>query len=118
MLDSKENVLKTFTDYSEETGVQFICLEISPGHPWINCQFQDVSIAPGILIAAVLRDQKAIMPRGDTCLKAGNSLIVAAKGYHGTADVELSEAESTPGSRLAGMKLKEKPTSGTIPWLC
>ncbi|MFR8225819.1 MAG: potassium/proton antiporter [Lachnospirales bacterium] len=107
MLDSKENVLKTFTDYSEETGVQFICLEISPGHPWINCQIQDVSIAPDILIAAVLRDQKAIMPRGDTCLKAGDSLIVAAKGYHGTADVELSEVEVTHGSRLAGMKLKE-----------
>ena len=107
MLDGNENVLKTFTDYSEETGVQFISLELGPKHPWINCRIQDVSITPGLLIAAVLRDHTAIMPRGDTCLKAGDSLIVAAKEYHGNADVELGEVEVTDGSHLVGMRLKD-----------
>ncbi|MFR1833635.1 MAG: potassium/proton antiporter [Lachnospiraceae bacterium] len=107
MLDGNENVLKTFTDYSEETGVQFISLELGPKHPWINCRIQDVSITPGLLIAAVLRDHTAIMPRGDTCLKAGDSLIVAAKEYKGNADVELGEVEVTDGSHLVGMRLKD-----------
>ena len=107
MLDNNENVLKTFTDYSDETGVHFISLELDQGHPWINCRIQDVSLVPGLLIAAVLRNQTAVMPRGDTCLKAGDSLIIAAKEYSGSAGIELSEVQVTPQSRLAGIKLKE-----------
>ena len=107
MLDNNENVLKTFTDYSDETGVHFISLELDQGHPWINCRIQDVSLVPGLLIAAVLRNQTAVMPRGDTCLKAGDSLIIAAKEYSGSAGIELSEVQETPQSRLAGIKLKE-----------
>lgn len=107
MLDNNENVLKTFTDYSEETGVHFISLELGQGHPWINCRIQDVSLVPGLLIAAVLRNQTAVMPKGDTCLKEGDSLIIAAKEYSGSAGIELSEVQVMPDSRLAGIKLKE-----------
>ena len=34
MIDDREDVLKTFSDYSEDTPIQFIQLSIGAEHPW------------------------------------------------------------------------------------
>ena len=107
MIDDRDNVMKTFTDYSEETSVQFIRLEIGGGHPWLGRCIRDVATLPGMLIAAVLRGGEAIVPKGDTCLAEGDSLIVCAKEYSGADGIELDEVHITPDSRFAGRRLRE-----------
>lgn len=107
MIDDRDNVMKTFTDYSEETSVQFIRLEIGEGHPWLGRCIRDVATLPGMLIAAVLRGGEAIVPKGDTCLAEGDSLIVCAKEYSGADGIELDEVHITPDSRFAGKCLRD-----------
>ena len=106
MLDSRENVLRTFTDYSEETSIQFIRLEISPGHPWCDQYIRDLNIVPGTLIAAVLRQDEVIMPKGDTRLQDGDAVILGAKGYCGKDGIELHERTVEPGHRFIGQPLR------------
>lgn len=79
MLDERENVLKTFNDYSDETDVQFIRLDLRKDHPWVHRQIQQIESIPGLLIAAVLRGGEAVMPKGDTSLNEGDALILVAK---------------------------------------
>ena len=81
MLDERENVLKTFNDYSDETDVQFIRLDLRKDHPWVHRQIQQIESIPGLLIAAVLRGGEAVMPKGDTSLNEGDALILVAKEY-------------------------------------
>ena len=106
MLDSRENVLRTFTDYSEETSIQFIRLEIAPGHPWCDQYIRDLNIVPGTLIAAVLRQDEVIMPKGDTRLQDGDAVILGAKGYCGKDGIELHERTVEPGHRFIGQPLR------------
>ena len=107
MIDDRDNVMKTFTDYSEETSVQFIRLEIGEDHPWIGKCIRDVANLPGMLIAAVLRGGETIVPKGDTCLAEGDSLIVCAKEYRGADGIELDEVHVEADSRFAGKCLRE-----------
>ena len=107
MLDEQENVLKTFNDYSDETNVQFIRLDLREGHPWIHRRIQEIESIPGLLIAAVLRGKEAVMPKGDTRLQEGDALILVAKEYLGREGITLSEQHVEQGSVLIGKKLKE-----------
>lgn len=107
MIDNNENVMKTFNDYSEETSVQFIRLEIEPGHPWIDRPIMEINPLPGTLIAAVLRDGEALIPKGSTVLREGDSLIIGAKEYLDHDGIELSEIKIDADSPLVGKKLHE-----------
>lgn len=109
MIDNHENVLKTFNNYSEETSIRFIRLEIGPDHPWVNQTLREIATIPGTLIAAVLRgdEDHAVIPKGDTILRAGDSVIIGAKEYQDQDGIELSEKQIEPGSRLVGKKLRE-----------
>ncbi len=107
MLDERENVLKTFNDYSDETNVQFIRLDLREGHPWIHRRIQEIESIPGLLIAAVLRGKEAVMPKGDTRLQEGDAVILVAKEYLGREGITLSEQHVEQGSVLIGKNLKE-----------
>ena len=108
MIDNRENVLKTFNNYSEETSIRFIRLEIGANHPWVNQNLREIATIPGTLIAAVLRgdENKAVIPKGDTVLREGDSVIIGAKEYQDQDGIELTEKEIEPGNRLIGKPLK------------
>lgn len=102
-------MLKTFNNYSEETSIQFIRLEIGHNHPWVNQTLKEITTIPGTLIAAVLRgdENQAVIPKGDTILREGDSVIIGAKEYQDKDGIELTEKQIEPGSRLIGKKLRE-----------
>lgn len=107
MIDDRENVLKTFNDYSEETSVQFIRLEIGPGHPWINRPLREIETLPGTLIAAVLRNEEALIPNGSTVFEEGDCVILAAEEYTGKDGIALTERKIEAGNPLIGKKLRD-----------
>lgn len=106
MIDNNENVMKTFNDYSDETDIQFIRIEITNEHPWTNMQIRDLGNIPGMLIAAITRHGATIIPKGNTYLRDGDVLIICAKTYKGTDGVKLNEITVSDKSKLVGKKLK------------
>ena len=107
MIDDKENVLKTFNDYSEESDIRFIRLEIHSGHPWIGRQIRTISSIPGTLIAAVLRNGTAVIPKGDTVILEGDSVIIGAEEYQDQDGTHLTELSISPENRMVGKPLRE-----------
>lgn len=106
MIDDNENVMKTFNDYSDETDIQFIRIEITNQHPWTNKQIKDLANVSGTLIAAIVRHGATIIPKGNTYLRDGDILIVCAQTYKDTDGIKLNEVNITPKSKLVGKKLK------------
>lgn len=106
MIDDRENVMKTFNDYSEETNVRFLRLEIGEHHPWSGRLIRDITSIPGTLIAAVIRNGVPVIPRGDTPIQAGDSVIIGGEEYQDQDGIELSEIHVEEESRLVGNPLK------------
>ncbi len=107
MIDARENVLKTFNDYSEETSIQFIRLEMDQSHPWTNRPIREIEPLPGTLIAAVIRGGKALIPNGGTVMREGDTVIIAAKEYLDRDGIELTEWKIEPGNPCIGQKLRD-----------
>lgn len=107
MIDDKENVLKTFNDYSDENDIKFIRLELKNNHPWVGKKIYEIGSIPGALIAAILRQGATITPKGNTILKNDDSLIICAKSYQDKDGIALNEITISKDHALIGKKLKE-----------
>ncbi len=102
MIDENSDVLRTFTDYVDETEVQFIQLPITPGHPWIGNAIKDLTLVPDTLLAAIQRGDKVVVPKGDTVIEENDLLILAAMGYQDTETIRLKKFPSPPPTGGSG----------------
>lgn len=91
MIDDKENVLKTFNDYSEETEVQFIRLPISEGHLWIGKKVKEITLPLNTLIVIIKRSGEQLIPNGNTVIIKDDILILSAMSYSDDNTINLSE---------------------------
>ena len=76
MIDEKEDVLKTFTDYTEEVPVQFIQFTVDEGHPWAGSLVKDILLPPETLFVQVEKDGQSLTPDGNTVLEERDVLVL------------------------------------------
>ena len=83
--------LKSLNAYSAEADIHFVRLEVGKEHPWLNQSVSDLSLPPGLLMAAIQRRGKVVVPRGDTVIQEGDSLILGAESYQDEEGIQLRE---------------------------
>ena len=80
MIDEGD-VMKTFTDYSNETQIQFICLPVKQGHPWLDKEVRQITLPPETLLVMIMRGERTVIPRGSTQISEGDILVLSAIGF-------------------------------------
>lgn len=114
MIDNNANVLKTFTDYPEEVPVQFIKLNVTENHTWVDRTIKEVVLPPETILVLILRDGKRIVPRGNTEIKANDEIVLCAQAFNSKNEsneakneIELVEIELEENHKWIGKKLSE-----------
>lgn len=105
MIDDNENVLKTFSDYSDETPVNFIELVIAPKNPWIDKKIKEIILPPGLLIVLILRDKKRVVPNGKTVIRENDIVILSAIAYSDETKINISEIKITKNNKWNGKSI-------------
>ncbi len=105
MIDENEDVLKTFSDYSETYDVQFSGFELTEKSTWNGKHVKEIGLPKSLLLAVILRDGKRITPRGNTQLHAGDKIILCSRAYDGHAMGELKERQIPAGNKYVGKTL-------------
>lgn len=93
MIDLSNDVMKTFTDYSEELPVQFIQLTLAEDNEWVGKHISELSLPLQFLFLLIVREDKKLVPKGTTLLEAGDSLILCAPAVQTKNAMQLSEIE-------------------------
>lgn len=107
MIDTNDDVLKTFTDYTEEVPIQFIQFTISQGHPWLGNKIEDILLPPDTLLVLLKRGNERIVPKGGTILLPEDTLILSARVWANTEGVKLSEMILQKGHEWIGKAISE-----------
>lgn len=113
MLDTGNNVMKTFNDYSEGTEMQFGRIDIGPGSKWNGKKVMDLGLPGNMLIALVIRGKERITARGDTVLQAGDRVILVTKTYEDTETYEEPAEDNSNLSKRLYLGSKENTTNVT-----
>ena len=105
LVDEKESVLKTFTDYEDSSDMRLLDMVIGPDHPYIGRPLSKVRLLPGSLVVMIKRGGDTIIPSGSTVVEDGDQLILNCLTYHDDS-LPLTETEISPAHPYVGKTLK------------
>ena len=110
MIDNQGDVMKTFTDYTEEVPVQFIQFTIPGGHSWAGRTLMDIETPPETIIVSVQNETGTIVPNGQTVLNEGDKVVLSAVVPEQMTGTMLTEICIHKASSYIGKAISEIPT--------
>ena len=105
MIDENGNVMKTFSDYSDEMPVEFVKISIKAGHLWENRKIKDLASLPDLLLVLILRGEERIIPNGNTVVLAGDKIVLSALSPEENLGICLTEIPIEKDSKWIGKPL-------------
>ena len=114
MTDSESDVMKTFTDYTEEVPVQFIQCSISKTHPWSGKTISEILLPPDLLLVLLIRGKDKIVPNGKTVLQSYDTLILSGLKTETIEGVRLYEREIKQKDEWAERKISDIPSGKNL----
>ena len=91
----------------EEKPLHFVTSVMVKGHPWNGSKVSDIVMPPETLLVIVIREDKEIIPDGDTVLKEDDVLILAAKRFNENRGMNLSEITIKDEHEWVGAPLRK-----------
>lgn len=110
MIDDNSDVMKTFTDYTEEVPVQFIQFNIPSSHKWVGKTLKDIELPPETLVITIENEEGMKVPNGQTLIREGDKLILGAVVPDCICGLKLSEIYVNKKSEFIGKHIYEVPT--------
>lgn len=107
MVDEGENPLRTFNDYRGGAQVELIQMTITPAHLFAGRRIKDLCLAGDTLVVLVLRDGKAMIPRGRTEILPGDRLVISGRSFEDPNQAPLHEMLVGEKHKWAGKLLRE-----------
>lgn len=93
MIDDNSDVRKTFNDYQDESLIKLMRVFIPKGHPWEGKSIEEADIPNDSLALMIKRDDDNIVPKGDTIIKANDSVILSIPDISIEDDIKLKEVK-------------------------
>lgn len=109
MIDDSDDVMKTFTDYSDEKPVSFIRFTIPQGHPWSGMRIAEITLPPQTLVVLIDREGTLKVPDGNTAVQEGDRIVLSARATGEIEGIQLSEVQLSGDSEYAGRPLSAYP---------
>lgn len=91
MIDNSTDVMRTFSDYTGDMQIQFVQLPIGDNHPWKNRKICEIEMLPGMLITVIRRGAQTIVPKGQTIIQEGDTVVLGAEGFTDSQGILLKE---------------------------
>ncbi|MDO5518474.1 MAG: potassium/proton antiporter [Clostridium sp.] len=91
MIDCESDVRKTFNDYQEESLITLMRVFIPKGHSWEGKTVEEAAIPSDSLALIIKRDDENIVPKGNTVIKANDSIILSIPCCDMEDDIKLKE---------------------------
>ncbi|MGN1030824.1 MAG: potassium/proton antiporter [Butyricicoccaceae bacterium] len=107
MVDDEASITKTFNDYQEESSITMMRMFIPKGHNWENKLISEVAMPTGSLALMIRRGEETIIPKGDTRILAGDSVILSVPSYDVKDEVNLLEIPIERGHAWSGRCIED-----------
>lgn len=76
---------------AREQDIHFIKFRLDPKDAWIGKTVAELRLPRGVILTAIHRDDEVIVPRGESVLEAGDTVILGAEPLRGSVPIDLKE---------------------------
>ena len=95
------------SELASEMDIHFIKIRLRPDDSWVGQSVACLRLPNGIILAAIRRDGKTVVPRGDVMLKAHDMLILGAEPLGDDEHIELKEITLRRQSPWNGQHIRD-----------
>ena len=99
--------IKRMSEYVNTEDVHFIKVHLAEGDKWVGHPIKDVGFPRGTIVAVIKRQNKVIVPRGDTILLEDDILVLGADSFSKDERIELKEIVLLKHSRWVGERIRD-----------
>ena len=107
MVDEESDVKKTFNDYQEKSSMTLMRIFIPEGHAWENKTIEKAGIPNDSLALIIKREGETIIPKGDTVIKANDSVVLSIPEYDFKDDIKLNEIQIEKSHQWCNKSIEE-----------
>ena len=105
--------IKRMSEYGQESAIHFIKIHLTPHDSWVNHTISQLQLPDRVIVAAILRNHRLLVPRGNMALQAGDDMVLGAESFHDDGEhirlKEMVHAEKSSLDRTA------HPGTGDLP---
>ncbi|MBR5225861.1 MAG: ion transporter [Clostridia bacterium] len=83
--------IKRISEYGDEEDIHFIKIHLEEGDRWIGHTLQQMGFPRGVIVAAIQRNERILVPRGSTKLMEGDVIVIGAEPYNNDQHIDLQE---------------------------
>ena len=95
--------IKRMSEYGQEAAIHFIQIHLTEQYKWAGKTISQLHLPARVIVAAIQREHKIIVPRGSMMLKPGDDMVLGAESFH-----------NNEGERI---QLKEMVLQKNHPWI-
>lgn len=99
--------IKRISEYGQASDVHFIQVYLRKRDAWVGKTVRDAGLPGGVIAAAIQRGGRIVMPRGDTVLQAGDTLVLGAQGFRNDQHIDLKEITLRRQNPWVGQHIRE-----------
>jgi voltage-gated potassium channel len=99
--------IKRLSEYANEADIHFIKVTLTERDSWSGSSIKDLRLPQGMIVAAIQRDQKVLVPRGDVTLSANDTLVLGAESANDNRHVDLKEMVLRKHNPWNGQRIRD-----------
>ncbi len=99
--------IKRMSEYVKSEDVHFIKIHLSETDKWTGKTIKELGLPAGVIVAAVRRRDRIIVPRGGTQLIEGDTLVLGAEPFGSDEHIDLKEVVLLKHSKWIGEKIRD-----------
>ena len=99
--------IKRLSEYANETDIHFIKVSLSKNDSWSGRTIEELGLPSGIIVAAIQRDGKIVVPRGHVEVHPGDTLVLGAKSLGNDKHIDLKEMVLRSQNPWNGQRIRD-----------
>ena len=99
--------IKKRTEYGYEADMRFIKVHLDENARWVGKRVADLGLTAGIIVAAIRRKEKVIIPRGDVVLECGDTIVLGAEPFNDHEHIRLKEVVLKKHNPWTGVRIRD-----------
>ena len=99
--------IKRLSEYAHESDIHFIKVSLLPKDPWAGKTIVELGLPAGVIVAAIQRNGKIVVPRVSVELRAGDTLVLGAKSLGDDKHIDLKEMVLRSQNPWNGLPIRE-----------
>ena len=99
--------IKKRTEYGYEEDMHFIKVHLEENDRWIGNRIFELELPRDMIVAAVKRKERIIIPRGDTLLQVNDTVILGAEPFAEQEHINLKEIVLKKQNPWTGMRIRD-----------